>query len=93
MLKIAEYNKITGKKIDLKELEKFGFHLSDDKKSYEQLINENWWDIRIVDIEDRYLEYITEEIGCWAFTDDDELLEITFADLIKEGYVEKVEEE
>lgn len=25
MLKIAEYNKITGEKIDLKELEKFGF--------------------------------------------------------------------
>ncbi len=92
MLKIAEYNKITGKKIDLKELEKFGFHLSDDKKSYEQLINENWWDIRIVDIEDRYLEHITEEIGYWTFTDDDELLEITFADLLKEGYVEKVEE-
>lgn len=25
MLKIAEYNKITGEKVDLKELEKFGF--------------------------------------------------------------------
>ena len=25
MLKIAEYNKITGKKIELSELEKFGF--------------------------------------------------------------------
>lgn len=27
MLRIAEYNKITGKKIDLKELEKFGFEV------------------------------------------------------------------
>ena len=78
--------------VDLKELEKFGFHLSDNKKSYEQLINENWWDIRIVDIEDRYLEHITEEIGYWSFTDDDELLEITFADLIEAGYVEKVKD-
>lgn len=25
MLRIAEYNKITGKKVELKELEKFGF--------------------------------------------------------------------
>ena len=27
MLRIAEYNKITGKKIELKELEKFGFEV------------------------------------------------------------------
>lgn len=30
MLKIAEYNTITGEKIDLKELEKFGFELIED---------------------------------------------------------------
>ena len=91
MLRIAEYNTKTGKKIDLKELEKFGFHLDDNKKSYEQLINGNWWDIRLVDIEDRWLGHFTEEIGYWSFTDDDEFLEITFADLIGAGYVEKVE--
>ena len=78
--------------VDLKELEKFGFTLSEDKKSYEQKIDGNWWDIRLVDIEDRWLEHFTEEIGYWAFTDDDELLEITFNDLIKADLVEKVEE-
>lgn len=30
--------------------------------------------------------------GMYARTKDDELLEITFADLIETGYVEKVEE-
>jgi len=35
---------------------------------------------------------IEEEIGHWAFTDDDELLEITFDDLIQAGLVEKIEE-
>ena len=92
MLKIAEYNKITGKKIELSELEQFGFKLSKDKKSYEQLIDGNWWDIRSIDIEDRSLNHYTEEIGYWTFTEDDELLEITFKDLIESGYVEKVEE-
>ena len=79
--------------IDLKELEKFGFRLSDDKIAYEQLIDGNWWDIRSVDIEDRYLVQYTEEIGYWIFTDDDEILEIIFDDLIKANLVEKVEDE
>ena len=30
MLRIVVYNKITGKKVDLKELEKFGFKLNED---------------------------------------------------------------
>ena len=84
MLKIKE-------SVDLKELERYGFKLKKDKKSYEQLIDGNWWDIRLIDIEDRNLEHFTEEIGYWASTDDDELLEITFEDLIKDGLVEKVE--
>lgn len=92
MLKIAEYNKKTGKKIELEELEKYGFKLTKDKKNYEHKINGNWWDIRQVDIEDRYLGHYTEEIGYWNFTDDDELLAITFNDLINDGYIEKVEE-
>lgn len=78
--------------IDLKELEKFGFRLSVDKTDYEQLIDGNWWDIRSVCIEDRYLAQYTEEIGYWTFTDDDELLAITFDDLIKANLVEKVED-
>ena len=78
--------------IDLKELEKYGFKLNKNKDAYEQLIDGNWWDIRSVDIEDRWLTRYTEEIGYWAFTDDDELLEITFGDLIKANLIEKVDE-
>lgn len=76
--------------VDLKELEKFGFQLNEDKTDYEQRIDGNWWDIRVVNVEDRGLEHYTEEIGYWAFTDNDELLEITFDDLIKADLVEKV---
>lgn len=79
--------------VDLKKLEKFGFRLSDDKTEYEQLIDGNWWDIRSVDIEDRCLVEYKEEIGYWTFTDDDEILEIIFDDLIKADLVEKVEDE
>lgn len=78
--------------VDLKELEKFGFQLNEDKTNYEQKIDGYWWDIRAVDVEDRWLEHYTEEIGYWAFTDDDELLEITLYDLIQAGLVERIEE-
>lgn len=78
--------------VDLKELEKYGFKLNKNKDSYEQLIDGNWWDIRSIDVEDRWLEHYTEEIGYWAFTDNDELLEITFDDLIKANLIEKVDE-
>ena len=79
--------------VDLKELEKFGFQLNEDKTYYEQKIDGNWWNIRVVNVEDRWLDRYTEEIGYWAFTDDDELLEITFDDIIKAGLVENVGEE
>lgn len=50
--------------VDLKELENFGFQLSDDKQYYECLINGNWWDIRAIDIEDRCLvEFKAKESG------------------------------
>ena len=78
--------------VDLKELEKFGLQLNEDKTDYEQKIDGNWWDIRVVNVEDRWLEHYTEEIGYWTFTDNDELLEITFDDLIKADLVEKVDE-
>ena len=78
--------------IDLKELEKYGFKLNKNKDAYEQLIDGNWWDIRSIDVEDRWLVHYTEEIGYWAFTDDDELLEITFDDLIKNNLIEKVDD-
>lgn len=78
--------------VDLKELEKFGFKLNKNKDAYEQLIDGNWWDIRSVDVEDRWLSHYTEEIGYWTFTDDDDLLEITFDDLKKAHLIEKVDE-
>ena len=78
--------------VDLKELEKYGFKLNKNKDAYEQLIDGNWWDIRSIDVEDRWLGHYTEEIGYWAFTDDDELLEITFDDLIKAELIEKIDE-
>ena len=78
--------------VDLKILKKFGFKLNEDKTQYEQEIDGHWWDIRVVSIEDRYLEHYTEEIGYWTFSEDDDLLEITFEDLIKADLVEKVED-
>ena len=41
MLKIAEYNKITGKKIGLSELEKFGFNVDMYNLWYECHSKEN----------------------------------------------------
>lgn len=79
--------------INLKELEKFGFQLNEDKTDYEQRIDGKWWDIRVVNVEDRWLEHYKEEIGYWAFTDNDDLLAITFDDLIKAGIVHKVEDD
>lgn len=78
--------------IDLKELENYGFTLSNDKTDYEQKIDGNWWDIRVVNIEDRELAHYTEQIGYWTYERDDDLLGMTFDDLIKAEMVEKVEE-
>ena len=78
--------------VDLKELEKYGFTLNEYKTQYEQYIDNDWWNIRVVDIEDRWLDHYVEEIGYWTNCDDDEILEITFKDLIKAGLVEKVKE-
>lgn len=53
MLKIAEYNTITGEKIDLKELEKYGFTLrySQYDGKVNQIIQE--WGYPFVDKKDR----------------------------------------
>ncbi len=75
--------------VDFKKLKKYGFE--NNKGVYEQNINGNWWDIRGIDI-DRELYHLTEEMGYWASTDDDELLKITFADLIKDDLIEELEE-
>lgn len=76
--------------VDLKKLKKYGFE--NNKGVYEQNINDNWWDVRGIDV-DRELYHLTEEIGYWTSVDDDELLKITFADLIKDDLIEELEEE
>lgn len=79
--------------IDLKILEKYGFKLNKEKTEYEQKIDNNWWDIRGVWVDDRWLYHMSEEIGYWATTDEDDLLSCYFEDLIKDGLIEKVEED
>lgn len=76
--------------VDLKTLERYGFKLNKEKTEYEQEIDNNWWDIRGVWVDDRWLYHMAEEIGYWASTDDDDLLSCYFEDLIKDGLVEKV---
>lgn len=75
--------------VDLKELEKFGFVLSDDGTYYK---DGDYYDIRTVDIDDRILSHLVEEIGYWVYDNTDEFLEIEFDDLIKADMVEKIEE-
>ena len=87
MLKIAEYNTKTGKKIDLKELEQFGF------EKYPRVYVKN--NIRInCNLEENKKIYIDEQtriisIGIGLFNTDVELE--TIFDLIEARYVEKVE--
>lgn len=92
MLRIAEYNKITGKKIELKELEKFGLRKNKwwCKGLYTKIICESGEGrqqfIIIID-KDRYINGYSEDfsvIGKIAYLDD------TLYDLITNGYVEKV---
>ena len=84
MLKIAEYNTITGEKIDLKELEKYGFNSKyNSNGSYEKVIyyGETIW----VDNDDKS---IWLESGMSAI-EDEKILEPLVDDLIKDGLVEK----
>lgn len=92
MLRIREYNKITGKKIELEELEKFGFEYKENKRLP---LNSVW----------NYEDYLEvkgnkEQIYIRAF-DNREITVFSdygkaidkLYDLITAGYVEKVEEE
>ena len=87
MLKIAEYNKITGKKIELKELEKFGFEYDND-------LSDNFEEVYSVKIEYQKLcvmksdgtIFLYEPFNSNAFI----LKNIILYDLIEAGYVEKV---
>ena len=86
MLKIAKYNTITGEKIDLKELEKYGFIYNSEYKE--------WYS------EDSYTaKFCIEEEGKLArilrISDDiyDSSELETLYDLIKDGLVIEEEEE
>lgn len=81
MLRIREYNKITGKKIELEELEKFDF------KNYEYInlliLRKNEHDFASIDKRNKQYEIL-------------DLCNLTYNltyDLTEAGYVEKVEEE
>lgn len=85
MLRIAEYNTITGEKIDLTELEKYGFNNKyNNDGSYEKVIDygETIW----VDNDDKT---IWLESGMSAI-EDEKILEPLIQDLIKDGLIEKV---
>ena len=87
MLKIAEYNKITGKKIELSELEKFGF--TEYKDSYKRDYNNDY--LTSVDKQTREILKVDYE---WSFLENKYYKNSTYKiyDLIESGYVEKVEE-
>lgn len=87
MLRIAEKNKITGEKIDLKELEKFNLEFNEKNGRYEYIerhcdgftyININSWNRKILFEQKKEYDHICLKI---------------LYDLIVAGYVEKVEEE
>lgn len=89
MLRIREYNKITGKKIDLKELEKFGFRKSDICFKYE-------YDYTILTIVDYQIQIYPDRkiniVQNCMYQVNDILLDKIY-DLTEAGYVEKVKEE
>lgn len=96
MLKIAEYNKITGKKIDLKEFEKFGFEVF-NQSTARKIYYENIPPVCMED--DTY--FMIEHREIWFIENGaKESNERYFGnpqfddlyDLIQAGYVEKVEE-
>lgn len=93
MLKIVEYNTITGKKVELEELEKYGFEYNKDIEGYERKIDNKWWNIMCID-KDRQIFEMTEEIGYWTttFSDEEWFDENNVKDLQKDGLIEKVED-
>lgn len=95
MLKIAEYNKITGKKIELSELEKFGFRYTNSNR------HGNFWFKKAYcsDENDGRIYYTITQITNEEFTSraiyidsrGDSRIDSTLYDMQEAGYVEKVE--
>jgi hypothetical protein len=94
MLEIAEYNKKTGKKIDLKELEEYGFKFELGKYYIESVRKLMPSEVGYVK---KHLAYsipsktrkikIHKNNICWEY---DNCLDIIY-DLINDGYIKKVE--
>lgn len=91
MLKIAEYNTITGEKIDLKELEKYGFSFWENGcgttgYSYDTIRGS----ITIVEKDKEYNNKYNDER---MIMENDIVKNIDlFYDLIKDGLIEKVDQ-
>lgn len=82
MLKIAKYNTITGEKIDLKELEKYGFNNKyNNDGSYEKVVDYG----RTLWVEKNRCIGLEDSMSYFNIGD-------TLYDLINDGLVEKVEE-
>ena len=103
MLKIAEYNTITGEKIDLKELEKYGFEKSHvGSPSFTRklsntehtrgfiLIKEEYQKNGLPIGDARLLDFVHIDSGLYSLEFDNMLS--TLYNLIKDGLVEKVED-
>jgi hypothetical protein len=90
MLKIAEYNTITGEKVELKELEKYGFEYRIKTNEYYFKINgSEHLEIPVDKESNSYKEvrlFIEDEYyNCWtSFNSFDKLY-----DLIKDGFIIK----
>jgi hypothetical protein len=86
MLKIKD-------KVNLKELEKYGFEFDTSSGFYERKLDNNWWNIICVD-EDKEIFEMREEIGYWTciFSDEECFNVKNIDDLIKADLVVKVEE-
>ena len=99
MLKIAEYNKITGEKVNLKELEKFGFkpkYNEDTGKiiAYQKKVEKEDGGLSISIIETKSLIRIYKAFGGknleWRINKYNDYFDIdTLYDLIQAGLVEK----
>lgn len=96
MLKIAEYNKITGEKVDLKELEEFGFNLNENGLCYEKEFNADYFDEEenhsiLVYVNGRgiVLDIMNNDYTYHSWNKELGGIEDTLYDLIQAGLVEK----
>lgn len=78
----------------LEELKDYGFEYEDDIKAYTRKIDDCWYNLICIDVEDRKIFKMTEEIGYWTitFSDEEFFNENDIKDLINLRIVEKVEE-